>query len=642
MHTDIYPPASPRRRPPSNHSHPTNHSSSSLSSSVGPRAGLGALAAVVEHAITRWARRRDTSSTSSSTSSRSSKRSRRSHGRSFSQSEKDFAAHIALVKARKEAQQVPRQFTLYLPPLHDKHCSDGTQSLTITDSLPVILDRLELALKKSFKAQHEQEIFRRTQKETTGTSSATSSVPAGQTSLLASILSYSKIKKGKGKARSVSFPPIRTVGTVVDSSPKAWYVDIASPSWEDLRALGKLLHLHPLTLEDILQNESREKVEIFPRLGYYFISFRAMETSKSSHDQTHQQDNREVQPVGGANVYLAVFKHGICTFHFTDTSAHTRRVLNRINKLDEVFNLSSDWIAYEMLDSIVDSFFPYLEEIDKEVLAIEKLLFSRNSRSSRENSMTTPSLAIGARTDEEIAEKSTEIPSKEHDDDVGTPHEKFGFKINTLARLSSMKPPKFNLWRRLRRLASHLKITSEDSLVQNSKATLRHIGRTRRLVTSLSRLLATKFDVVTQIRKRLLINSQLEMGSQDSPDIAMYMDDMQDHIYTLQHSLAHYERMLRQLHPTYLSQLRTDGELTRGGKEKGLMCLSVITVATLCIQSYIGIFSMNVSLPHNTRDPTGTYHVFGFVLATSVMIPIACCSLVWYWWEQAKLRKTNL
>ena len=79
---------------------------------------------------------------------------------------------------------------------------------------------------------------------------------------------------------------------------------------------GQLLHLHPLTLEDILQREPREKSEIFPKLGYYFIVFRALESSTAPEwldaisQKTGSSDNGVVT---GVNVYLVVFRGGICT-----------------------------------------------------------------------------------------------------------------------------------------------------------------------------------------------------------------------------------------------------------------------------------------------------------------------------------------
>lgn len=75
----------------------------------------------------------------------------------------------------------------------------------------------------------------------------------------------------------------------------------------------QLLHLHPLTLEDILQNEPREKLELFPKLGYYFISFRAIATQNTRDDVQSTDDARGEDPVGETNVYLTVFKHGICS-----------------------------------------------------------------------------------------------------------------------------------------------------------------------------------------------------------------------------------------------------------------------------------------------------------------------------------------
>jgi Mg2+ and Co2+ transporter CorA len=39
----------------------------------------------------------------------------------------------------------------------------------------------------------------------------------------------------------------------------------------------QLIPLHPLTIEDILGQETREKIEVYDHLGYYFVSFRALD-----------------------------------------------------------------------------------------------------------------------------------------------------------------------------------------------------------------------------------------------------------------------------------------------------------------------------------------------------------------------------
>lgn len=86
-----------------------------------------------------------------------------------------------------------------------------------------------------------------------------------------------------------------------------------------------MLHLHPLTLEDILHQEAREKLEIFPRLGYYFIVFRALE-SERSRERFRRFKNKDSEGmttvprgpadegiIGAVNVYLIVFREGICS-----------------------------------------------------------------------------------------------------------------------------------------------------------------------------------------------------------------------------------------------------------------------------------------------------------------------------------------
>lgn len=90
-----------------------------------------------------------------------------------------------------------------------------------------------------------------------------------------------------------------------------------------------MLRLHPLTLEDILHQEPREKLELFPGLGYYFVVFRALE-GKQTREQfrglkaaTLNGGNRpgtsiDESVIGAINVYLVVFKEGICSvrLHF--------------------------------------------------------------------------------------------------------------------------------------------------------------------------------------------------------------------------------------------------------------------------------------------------------------------------------------
>lgn len=72
----------------------------------------------------------------------------------------------------------------------------------------------------------------------------------------------------------------------------AWWLDISCPTYRDMAELSRLFPLHPLTVEDILQQESREKVEVFAKLGYYFAIVRSIDERyfkySSSTSQNHE------------------------------------------------------------------------------------------------------------------------------------------------------------------------------------------------------------------------------------------------------------------------------------------------------------------------------------------------------------------
>ncbi|KAH7925205.1 hypothetical protein BV22DRAFT_1195365 [Leucogyrophana mollusca] len=681
-------------RSPSPESIVSASSSSSSSSSSGSfitGGRIGALAAVVEHAITRWARRNSSASSSSSNSTRSTsslrssvftlsrpRQARRRRRRSSSAnlhsaaSERDIAARL---RARQESRQIPREFTLYLPP---SLCPDSAQLSALpstqpneyishSSSLPLILSELETALRKPSRARRNREKSRQQTTSSSGSAQHQDSLlpeslrapsrPASFTDLDG----FRAARKGKQKEIPHPIPEVPKMSIFgatheVRRAPKAWWLDVASPSWDDMRSIGKLLHLHPLTLEDILQQEPREKLEVFTRLGYYFIVFRALENpavrERFRRNQVEGDDLLNSEgAIGEANVYLVVFREGICTFHFTDISEHIDRVRNRVKLLQDSFHMSSDWIAHGLLDSVVDSFFPPLKEIEKEVAAVEALVFSTDDTT---DAASVETLAPS----DDLAHISVDNPSGQKKDAEKLPitDEKGDFPGDPTAslrtRFSLPRPTRPLFFRQLKRnmysilefFASARKVRTKQSQTA-TVVTLRRMARTRRLVTSLSRLLATKSEVVSQIRKRFFTAGQQSgnrAGQSDDIEIAIHMGDVQDHIITLQQALSHYERTLSDSHPAYLFQLRMNVSTAKSGTDKSVMMLTVISLGVVCIQVVIGIFSMNVTIPANSIVPPGPYYWFGIVIVLSVLVECCFLGLVRYWWNQAKRRPGSL
>ncbi|THV07742.1 hypothetical protein K435DRAFT_267667 [Dendrothele bispora CBS 962.96] len=668
--SDIYRGERPPTSPVSEDRYPDSISTTSSSSSWSFFAGrLGVLRVVheVEQAIMRWRGNASTSSLTSSSSSSSSSRSsiltltrsqlskRRARRSSLAnirslQSERDFTARISIIKAREESRLIPRQFSLYLPPSlrttsHSETSSPAGPSLQgsiWTSSLSVVLTQLDGALKKTVKSRRNQE------KEKAGPS-----VPPmahhhfmlpefpkapRRAASFTDLKTLNKAKKGKGKESLVKDGPDI-------HSHSAWYLDVASPTPEDMRAIGKLLHLHPLTLEDILTQDPREKLELFPKLGYYLISFRAVESRKFHEkftSQLYQADPAseaffENSSLGEANVYIVVLNEGVCTFHFTDISEHTDRVRNRLTQIEKTRRVSSAWIAHGLLDSIVDSFLPFSDEIENELMAIEQIIHSGTNPSTMLTSRTenTPKQEKKQATTSLSTEIGTEIEKEIFSTAITEKSMSHVVQDNPIqTRFALPRPPLPLLYRRILRFLRSKRRSSraKTTLLSGATVTLRRMAKTRRLVTTLTRLLATKSDVVSQVQKRLL------SGGEDA-DVTIYLGDVHDHILTLQHSLAHYERMLSQSHPTYLSHLRAEASYARSGTDKNLIYLTLISMAVLCCQTLTGLFSMNVRIPTNAHDPSGSYQWFGTIIGLACLALTTFLNVVRWWWRRAKRRR---
>lgn len=263
-------------RPPSpalSTSSSSSSSSSSNSSVFGRR--LGAISAGVEHAIARWARAwassssLDSSSSSESTASAfttaTKSQTRKRKARSIVRSEREITARI---RAREELRHVPRSFVLYTPEPQDLKApllslDDRRQKRVLrTDSLPEICDRLAASLKANngknrrpprsepvlipplllpLPASHHDYMLPEDPKE---------ALPPVPSSSIDPLLR----KKGKNKEKS-ALPRMTIPSTQLDKalSPpvntdrltKAWWLDVSSPSWEDMRAIGKVCYVFP-------------------------------------------------------------------------------------------------------------------------------------------------------------------------------------------------------------------------------------------------------------------------------------------------------------------------------------------------------------------------------------------------------------
>ena len=156
--------------------------------------------------------------------------------------------------------------------------------------------------------------------------------------------------------------------------PTFW-LDVLSPTDTEMRVISKTFGIHPLTAEDIMMQEAREKVELFR--NYYFVNYRTFEQDVNSEDF--------LEPV---NMYAVVCREGVISFHFSMTP-HPANVRRRIRQLKDYLILSSDWISYAIIDDITDAFAPLIQSVEDEVDEIDEAILQAHSSDHNEKSEST-------------------------------------------------------------------------------------------------------------------------------------------------------------------------------------------------------------------------------------------------------------
>jgi len=138
-----------------------------------------------------------------------------------------------------------------------------------------------------------------------------------------------------------------------------------------IQQVGDLFNLHPLVLEDILNTEQRPKIDEFD--DYVFLETRSFKYEKAS----MIMDSEQVSFVLGRD-YLLTFQER-STGIFEPVRARMRA--SRAN----IRELGVDYLAYALLDSVVDRYFNVLEEVGDASEALEEVLLTRPTNAELQN-----------------------------------------------------------------------------------------------------------------------------------------------------------------------------------------------------------------------------------------------------------------
>ncbi|MFC3885466.1 magnesium/cobalt transporter CorA [Bacillus songklensis] len=139
---------------------------------------------------------------------------------------------------------------------------------------------------------------------------------------------------------------------LLHSDIKWYWVDFSLPTEEESKALHDFFHFHPLAIEDCFHFLQRPKLDYYE--GYNFLVL-------------HSLNPKTLLPEE-----LDIFwgDHYLVTFHL-ESSMEIKTVWERMLKASNTINQSVVYVLYQILDKVVDQYFPSVYRIEDSLIQIE-------------------------------------------------------------------------------------------------------------------------------------------------------------------------------------------------------------------------------------------------------------------------------
>ena len=162
-------------------------------------------------------------------------------------------------------------------------------------------------------------------------------------------------------------PDLAASGWTRDSPATLW-IDLEAPTDEELRLLENPFAFHPLAIEDCLTPEHQPKIEDFG--PYLFLIFRGVDLEPpADHFET---------------IKLAAFlgPNYLITYHRRPMrSVAAVRTKYAHDEKGDLFR-GVDYLLYEILDHMIEFYFPVLERIEEDIEAVEDRIFTADDENT--------------------------------------------------------------------------------------------------------------------------------------------------------------------------------------------------------------------------------------------------------------------
>ncbi len=138
------------------------------------------------------------------------------------------------------------------------------------------------------------------------------------------------------------------------------WVDIEDPQDADIEVLLEVFELHALTVEDCIMPNVRPKLEDFER--YLFIILQGLRRGENQKLQSVELD-----VILGKNFLITVRSERIRSLD---------EVCARVERKSPIIKRGPDFLFYAITEALIDSYFPFLDEVEAKVDVMETRMLS--------------------------------------------------------------------------------------------------------------------------------------------------------------------------------------------------------------------------------------------------------------------------
>jgi magnesium transporter len=183
-----------------------------------------------------------------------------------------------------------------------------------------------------------------------------------------------------GKGGDAALPPFcrevddpTEISDLLEAPDHYLWLDLTSPSAEELRLIAEEFSLHPLAVEDAAEHSQRPKIEQYD--GFYLMVVFAITAGAEDGTSADAEGHLTGTKVRLHEIDLFIGERYLITVHdepvpLFESLAGRWRQNRRV--LDEGIGV----LVYTLLDAVVDAYFPILDGIVDRIEALEETLFT--------------------------------------------------------------------------------------------------------------------------------------------------------------------------------------------------------------------------------------------------------------------------